>query len=205
MVISVVNYEMVEQVSLASAAYAKGVNEFIKAGLTAVTSDRVAPPRVGESPVSFECKVKDVITTGKRAAGAGYLVVCEIVMIHIKESVIHASSGKLDTRLLDAVGRMGDHWYCRAVSGMFEVKKPPIGKACIGVDKLPKAIRESKVLTGNDLGKLGSVESLPPVEAVKAYVVLPAATAEDYHRLAQARLLENKVEEAWKILLRSPH
>ena len=211
-VVSVVNYAMAEQVSLSSAEYPKGINEFVKAGLTAVPSMQVLPPRVGESPVSFECRVRQVIATGK-GAGAGNLVICEILLIHIKEEVMHA--GTIDTQLLDPVGRMGGDWYCRAKEGMFAIQKP-IGKRCMGVDNMPKHVRESPVLTGNDLGKLGNVEVLPAEEAVARYATHPEVSAirstskddfrtreEKYHQLAQRRLALNRVEEAWKILLQS--
>ena len=213
-VVSIVNYAMAEQVSLSSAEYPKGVNEFIKAGLTAVPSTQVLPPRVGESPVSFECRVRQVIATGK-GAGAGNLVICEILLIHIKKEVIQTGTDTIDTQLLDPVGRMGGDWYCRAKEGMFAIQKP-IGKQCIGVDNMPKHVRESQVLTGNDLGKLGNVEALPSAETVARYAARPEVSAirnatkddtrareEKYHQLAQRRLALGRVEEAWKILLQS--
>ncbi len=158
-VINMVTFQMVEQMSLASNAYPKGVNEFIKAGLTEISSERIRPPRVAESPVAFECTVKDVVPLGSQG-GAGNLVICDVLLMHVHREYLD-EKGHVDTTKLDLVGRMGGDWYCRASGpALFEVLKP--GKAlAIGIDQLPKHIRGSKVLSGNDLGKLGSLKSLP--------------------------------------------
>ena len=164
-VISMVNYSMVQQMSLASTEYDKGVNEFIKAGFTAVTSNKVLPPRVGEAPVSFECKVDRVIELGMEG-GAGNLVLARIALIHIDEKYLD-ERGRLDTTALDLVGRMGGNWYCRASGdALFEVAKPLLKKG-VGVDQLPESVRMSKVLSGNDLGKLGNQERLPTQEEIE--------------------------------------
>ena len=205
-VINAVNYAMVNQVSLASSEYAEGVNEFEKAGLTAIPSVRVKPFRVKESPVQFECRVKEVIATGHEG-GSGNLVICEILLIHIKESVLN-EAGKIDPNKIDLVARMGDDWYCRASgNSLFEVEKP-LMKTGIGVDQIPEEIRMSSILSGNDLGKLGNVEILPGNEEIDAYKKdldqtesITLKTEEQRHRFAKKLLREGKATEAWKALL----
>ena len=158
-VINVVNYPMVEQMSLASTAYDKGVNEFLKAGFTQVESEQVSPPRVGEAPVALECKVNQVIELGKEG-GAGNLVIAEVLLMHIREEYL-GEDGYLDTQKLDLVARMGDSWYCRASGeALFEIPKPLRAKG-IGVDSLPASVQHSNILTGNDLGRLGNQASFP--------------------------------------------
>ncbi|PRX57672.1 flavin reductase family protein [Flagellimonas meridianipacifica] len=157
-VINIVNHTIVEQMSLASTAYERGVNEFEKAGLTQIPSETVRPPRVGEAPVSFECKVQQTIELAEEP-GAGNLVIAKVERIHISEKYL--TDGQLDTKKLNLVGRMGGSWYVRASeSALFEIPKPIRTKG-IGVDALPKGIRESEVLTGNNLGRLGNLEALP--------------------------------------------
>ncbi len=157
--ISIVNYAIVEQMSLASTAYAKGIDEFVKAGLTPLKSDKIKPPRVMESPVSFECIVNEVVALGN-GPGGGNLVICEVVKIHIQNKYLD-SQGKLDTTTLDLVARMGGAWYTRSTSeSLFTIPKPLQTKG-IGVDSLPGHVQSSKVLTGNDLGRLGNTDSLP--------------------------------------------
>ncbi len=199
-VINIVNYSMVQQSSLASTEYPKGVNEFIKAGFTQVPSMLVKPPRVGESPVSFECKVLQVIKTGDQGA-AGNLVICEVILMHVKEDLVDAD-GKIDPFKLDAVSRMGGDWYCRAQGdALFKVPKP-LDKIAIGVDQLPEQIRNSKILTGNDLGILGNVENVPqPGNLTPAEQEIVALGSDAIHRLAQQYLLLGKLEDAWRVLL----
>ncbi len=201
-VINIVNYSMVQQASLASTEYPKGVNEFIKAGFTQVPSTMVKPPRVGESPVSFECKVLQVIKTGEQGA-AGNLVICEIILAHIKDEILD-TEGKIDPFKLDAVSRMGGDWYCRAQGdALFKVPKP-LDKIGIGIDQLPEQIRNSKILTGNDLGMLANVEIIPKenkqVLSNEEQAMITEGR-EAVHRLAQKYLQGGKVEEAWNILL----
>jgi len=163
-VINVVNHSMVEQVSLASAEYPKDVNEFQKAGLTEIASEKVKPPRVGESPVSFECKVNKVIPLGKEG-GAGNLVIAEVVLIHVHSRYLD-QSGTLDTSRLDLIGRMGSSWYTRASGeSLFQIAKPT-KKTAIGVDGLPSSVINSKILTGNNLGRLGNSDQLPDESTV---------------------------------------
>ncbi len=208
-VINVVNYAMVEQTSLASTEYEKGVNEFVKAGFTQVPSTLVKPPRVGESPVAFECKVLQIIETGSQG-GAGNLIICEVVLAHIKEDILD-EKGKIDTRKIDLVGRMGAEWYCRANGdALFEIPKPLLTKG-IGIDQLPEEIRNSLVLTGNNLGRLANVEKLPTpteianyqnteLQALKTHIK-PENYLLEKHRLAQKYLEQGKIQEAWVILL----
>jgi flavin reductase (DIM6/NTAB) family NADH-FMN oxidoreductase RutF len=203
-VINIVNYSMVQQASLASGEFPKGVNEFVKAGLTQVPSLFVSPPRVGESPASFECKVLQVIPTGDQGA-AGNLVICQVVLMHIKDEILDAD-GKIDPFKLDAVARMGGDWYCRANGeSLFRLPQPG-NKIGIGIDQLPEEIRKSKVLTGNDLGLLGSVQRFPGsdmINQVKTRAEFREAgkSPEKIHLLAKAYLKEGRLDEAWAILL----
>ena len=202
-VINVVNYSMVQQMSLASTEYPKGVNEFVKAGFTQVPSTLVKPPRVGESPAAFECKVLDVIKTGDQGA-AGNLIICEVVLMHLREDVLD-SEGKIDPNKMDAVARMGSDWYCRANGGaLFKVPKP-LDKIAIGIDQLPKEIRESKILTGNDLGMLANVEEIPQPDLTMSIEAQQAIEQGRHavHRLVHQYLLEGKVREAWNVLLKN--
>jgi flavin reductase (DIM6/NTAB) family NADH-FMN oxidoreductase RutF len=203
-VINMVNYDMVQQMSLASTEYPKGVNEFIKAGLTPVASSVVKPPRVDESPVSFECKVLQVIPTGTEG-GAGNLVICEVVMAHIKDEVLD-NEGRIDPFKLDSVARMGGDWYCRANGdALFKVPKP-LDKMAIGIDQLPDSIRLSTVLTGNDLALLASVESIPKITSDSLHTAPEIQKAKDkgtdaVHLLAKKYLTSGQVENAWVVLL----
>ncbi|MDG1789988.1 MAG: flavin reductase family protein [Flavobacteriaceae bacterium] len=205
-VINIVNYDMVQQMSLSSTEYPDGVNEFIKSGLTEVASDIVRPPRVQEAPVQFECKVNDVIALGNQG-GAGNLVIAEVVKLHIKETVLDAD-GKIDANKIDAVARMGGNWYNRSREGMFEVIKP-IKTRGIGVDALPKSIKNSKILSGNDLGVLGNSEKIPTSSEVKEYLNLEAEKSVDIQtsnkdniqKQAQNMLQKGNVLEAFKLLL----
>lgn len=206
-VINIVNYDLVQQASLSSTEYAKGVNEFVKAGLTAIPSEKIRPSRVQESPVQLECIVREVIELGTQG-GAGNLVICEIVMIHIAEEILDPETRMIDQNKIDLVARMGGDWYCRASgNAMFKVAKPLLTIG-IGVDALPENIRNSKILTGNHLGQLGNVEKLPSKDEVDAYsksgaieALKKAKPEADLHGIAADLLTNGKVEEAWKVLL----
>lgn len=205
-VINVVNYDMVHQMSLASTAYAKGVNEFEKAGFSMLASEKVKPFRVAESPVQFECKVTNVFALGEEG-GAGNMIVCEVVKVHIQEDVLD-DDGKIDQHKIDLVARAGGSFYSRAKEGFFEIPKP-IATLGIGVDAIPEHIRNSNVLTGNDLGILGNSEAMPTPEEVKTYMKeakeacphIEKASIEDMHKKAQDYLKKGNVAIAWKILL----
>ncbi len=193
-VINIVNYAMVQQTSLASCEYPKGVSEFDKAGFTAVPSDIVKPFRVKESPVQLECIVKQIIETGKEG-GAGNLVVCEMVKMHINDSLLN-EDGDIDYKKIDLVARMGKDYYCRANgSAVFEVEKPNT-KLGIGIDALPGEIKQSTILSGNDLGMLANVTQIPAID--NTYVYTPNI---DIHNDAKKVLKQNNVQEAWQILL----
>lgn len=207
-VISVVNYDIVQQVSLASTEYGDGVNEFVKSGLTPVESDVVKPFRVAESPVQFECKVNDIIHLGD-GGGAGNLVICEVVKIHINEAVLD-ENGAIDQHKIDLVSRMGGNWYSRANMGMFEVPKPLVILG-IGVDNIPDFIKESGFFSGNDLGMLGNIEALPTKEEITTFVnesfevkaILSADDIEKVYQKAKEYLNKEEVIEAWMLLLAS--
>jgi flavin reductase (DIM6/NTAB) family NADH-FMN oxidoreductase RutF len=202
-VINIVTYAMVEQVSLASCEYPKGVNEFIKAGLTQVASDVVRPPRVAESPVAFECKVNQVMELGTGGA-AGNLVICEVLRMHINDAVLDPD-GRINPMKLDAVARMGGDFYLRAQGeSIFTVPKPN-EKLGIGMDALPESIRKSEVLTGNDLAKLANTERLPDYAGLAGNTTefLEARKQGNHavHALAQSALRKGEVSMAWQILL----
>ncbi len=197
-VINIVNYNMVHQMSLASSPYPKGISEFEKAGFTAIASDIVKPMRVKESPVQMECKVFEV-----KEIGNCNLVMCEIVKIHIDETILGAN-GLIDQQKIDLVARMGGNWYCRAHGdALFEIEKP-ITTIGIGVDTIPVNIRNSEVLTGNNLGQLGNIEVLPTPEEITKYNTehkTSFANETEKHLYAKALLNLNQVKEAWCVLL----
>lgn len=197
-VINIVNYDMVHQMSLASSPYEKGISEFEKAGFTAIPSELVKPMRVKESPVQLECKVFEL-----KEIGNCNLVFCEVVKIHINESVLDDKQ-MIDQQKIDLVARMGGNWYCRAHGdALFEIEKP-ITTIGIGVDNIPESIKNSHVLTGNNLGQLGNIETLPSMEEIERYNKehhLTFDTEEQKHRYAKTLLDMSRVKEAWCILL----
>jgi len=210
-VINVVNYAMVQQASLSSTEYPKGVNEFEKSGFTPIKSELVKPFRVKESPVQMECKVNQIIELGNQG-GAGNLVICEIVLVHIDENILDANKN-IDPNKIDLVSRMGGNWYCRASGdAIFEVTKP-IATLGIGVDNIPATIRNSKVLSGNNLGQLGNIEKLPSSEevidfknsAIKDLITQfgkdPQQLHYQLHLKAKEYLDKGMVMEGWKTLL----
>lgn len=205
-VINMVNFGIVEQMSLASTEYSRGVNEFLKAGLTMVPSERIRPPRVGESPISFECKVTDIQPLGEEG-GAGNLVICEVLLMHVNDDILD-EHGHIDPYRLDAVARLGENYYCRVTAdSIFEIPKP-LRTHGIGIDQLPEDIRTSPVLTGNELARLANVESLP-VRDEKIQRELAAlfsnVTDSDLpgrmHVMASGLLARGEVERAWQCLL----
>lgn len=189
-VIGTVNFPIVQQISLASTEYGNGVNEFIKSGLTMKDSDLVQPKLIEECPVNFECKVLEIKSLGDQG-GAGNLIICEVQKIHIREEYLN-EEGNLDQQKLDMVARLGGNWYSRSnENNLFEVPKPLVTKG-IGFDLLPDAIKLSKVFTGNDLGMLANVEVLPSENC---------HADENIHKKAQELLINNNIEEAWKVLI----
>lgn len=197
-VINIVNFSMVHQMSLASSPYPKGVNEFEKAGFTPIPSELVKPMRVKESPVQLECKVFEL-----KEIGNCNLVMCEIVKIHIDESVLGANN-LIDQQKIDLVARMGGNWYCRAHGdALFEIEKP-ITTIGIGIDVIPVNIKNSHILTGNNLGQLGNIEVLPTTEEILAYNTehKTSFTSDvEKHTYAKTLLDLNQVKEAWCVLL----
>ncbi|HXU27810.1 MAG TPA: flavin reductase family protein [Bacteroidia bacterium] len=201
-VLNIVNYNMVQQMSLASSPYAKGVDEFEKAGFTKLASQSIKPFRVAEAPVTMECRVTEVKELGEKG-GAGNLIFCEVQLIHIKEEVLDAH-GKIDQQKIDLVARMGGNWYCRAHGdALFEIEKP-ITTLGIGVDTIPAEIKNSKILSGNNLGQLGNVEHLPTAEEIAAYKTANSkhfTSKDELHQYVKTLLEANKVADAWKVLL----
>ena len=205
-VINVVNYNMVQQTSLSSTEYGLGVNEFEKAGFTMQPSDIVKPFRVKEAPVQFECRVNDIIPLGAEG-GAGNLVLCEVLKMHIDESVLDAN-GNIDQHKIDLVSRLGGNWYSRSADGLFEVEKP-LTTLGVGVDAIPKFVKTSKIFEGNDLGKLGNTQTLPTTEEIDIFVkqsfeikgVLSADDEDTKLMKAKEYLDDNRIADAWKVLL----
>jgi flavin reductase (DIM6/NTAB) family NADH-FMN oxidoreductase RutF len=212
-VINVVTYDMVHQASLASTEYGKGVDEFVKAGFTAIASDLVKPMRVKESPVQLECSVKQTIPLGTEG-GAGILVICEILKIHVSESV--TTNDKIDQHKIRLVGRLGENWYTKAFDeALFEVPKP-LTTLGIGIDALPEYLKGSNVFTGNDLGMMGNIERYPSyeqaitaiqqVDGISEFInnhVSNSSVDKEYyiHNLAKKYLSFNQVELAVSIMV----
>jgi flavin reductase (DIM6/NTAB) family NADH-FMN oxidoreductase RutF len=202
-VINVVTYDMVHQMSLASSEYPKGVNEFLKTGFTPEASKTVRPHRVKESPVNLECKVNEIVELGN-GGGAGNLIICEVTWMHINDDFLN-ENGSINQKKIDLVSRMGGNWYCRANGdALFEIEKP-LTTLGIGVDAIPLPIRNSKVLTGNNLGQLGNIETLPTKKEIEIYIEtnseLLNLNESNLHQHAKNLLDKNLVREAWLTLL----
>lgn len=208
-VINIVDYDMVQQTSLASCEFPKGINEFIKAGFTAQKATLVQPPMVKESKVKLECKVLEVKPLGTQG-GAGNLIICEVLCMHIDESILD-DTGKIDQTKLHHVARLGGDWYAKIdETNLFKVAKPNT-QLGIGVDALPKSIRQSKILTGNNLGQLANVHEMPFVDPafnddklkniIQYFSINPDDMDKELHRYAKELLDEGKVAEAWQVLL----
>ena len=208
-VINIVTYDMVQQTSLASCEYPKGTNEFTKAGFTEVPGTLVKPPMVKESKVNLECKVIEVKPLGTEG-GAGNLVICEVLRMHIDDSLLDVNQ-KMDQRKIHHVARLGADWYCVVnEQNLFQVEKPNT-QLGIGIDQLPKAIQESKILSGNNLGQLANLQETPVIDPsfedphltqiIQYYSVSPAEMEKELHSYAKKLLDEGKTLEAWQILL----
>lgn len=210
-VINLVDYSMVQQMSLASSPYDPNVDEFIKSGLTPIKSETVKPFRVKESPVQLECEVIEIKELGQEG-GSGNLIICKILRMHVSDHILDDNQ-MIDQEKLDLVARMGGDWYCRTdKNSMFEIKKPITTKG-IGFDQIPKEILQSSILTGNDLGKLGSIESIPDETAVNDFKLVElsdlfieleddASSLEiELHKKAKLFLEDNNLDDAWKTLL----
>jgi flavin reductase (DIM6/NTAB) family NADH-FMN oxidoreductase RutF len=208
-VINIVSYDMVRQTSLASCEYAKGVDEFEKAGFTKEKSQTVRPPMVKEAKAKLECKVLEIKSLGE-SGGAGQLVICEVVCLHIDDALLDENK-KFDQRKLELVARLGGDWYCKVTPEvLFQVEKPNT-KLGIGIDALPEAVRHSRFLTGNHLGQLANVNEMPVIlpsfddehlkNIVQYFSVNPSEMEKEVHLYAARLLDEGKVEEAWQVLL----
>jgi flavin reductase (DIM6/NTAB) family NADH-FMN oxidoreductase RutF len=208
-VINIVDYEMIYQTSLASCEFPKGINEFEKAGFTAEPATIVKPPMVKESKVNMECIVLEVKTLGT-GGGAGNLVICEVLLMHIDESILNEKK-HIDQTKINHVARLGGDWYCRVdKTNLFEIEKPNI-KIGMGVDALPPPIRNSKILTGNDLGQLANVDNMPFIDPAfddenlktifQYFSVNPEEMEKELHMYAKTLLEQHKVQEAWQVLL----
>ncbi len=208
-VINVVDYEMIQQVSLSSCEYPKEVDEFIKSGFTKKASLLVRPPRVNESPVQMECKVLEVKPLGSEG-GAGNLIICEVIMMHINEKILD-EKGYINQKKLNHVARLGGNWYAKiSADNLFEVEKPNV-ELGIGFDNLPEAIKTSKILTGNHLGQLANVHKMQVIDPAfeddklknifQYFSVDPEDMEKELHLYAAELLDSGKVSEAWQVLL----
>lgn len=208
-VINIVDYDMVQQMSLASCEYPKGTNEFVKAGFTEEKASMVQPPMLKESKIKMECKVLEVKPLGNEG-GAGNLVICEVLCMHIDENILDENN-KIDQTKITHIARLGGDWYCKAdANSLFKVAKPNTALG-IGIDVLPEAIRKSNILTGNDLGQLANVHEMPMIDPsfnddklkniIQYFSIDPAEMEKELHRYAQQLLEHGNVTAAWQILL----
>ena len=208
-VINIVTYDMVQQTSLASCEFPKEVNEFTKAGFTAIAATKVKPPMVKESKVQLECKVLEIKALGNEG-GAGQLVICEVLVMHIDDSLLDENK-KMDQRKINHVARLGGDWYCKVdETNLFQVAKPNT-QLGIGIDSLPPSIRNSKYLSGNDLGQLANVQEIPAIEPsfddthlkqiIQYYSINPEEMEKELHLYAQKLLVAGNVAAAWQVLL----
>lgn len=208
-VINMVTYDMVQQVSLASCEYPEDVNEFIKAGFTEESATLIRPPMVKESKVKMECKVLEVKPLGHEG-GAGNLVICEVLRMHMDDSLFNEEH-KLDQRKIEHVARLGGDWYCRVnETNLFRVEKPNT-QLGIGVDALPPAVRNSSFLSGNDLGQLANVHAYPEIEPsfddahlkqiIQYYSINPPEMEKELQLYAKKLLAAGNVHAAWQVLL----
>lgn len=205
-VVNIANYDMVQQLSLSSTEYGDGVDEFIKSGFTKLESDKIKPFRVAESPVQMECKVNDIIALGDQG-GAGNLIICEVIKIHISKEILNDNGG-IDQHKIDLIARMGGNWYTRATAGMFEVEKP-LTTLGIGVDMIPNEAKKSGVFSGNDLGILGNVEVVPSSSEITEFIDQnpdikewkAQKNSELIYKKAKEFLDQNDVSSAWKAML----
>jgi flavin reductase (DIM6/NTAB) family NADH-FMN oxidoreductase RutF len=209
-VINMVDYSMVQQMSLSSCEYPKGVDEFIKAGFTKEAATMVKPPMVKEAKIKLECKINEVKSLGDQG-GAGQLVIAEVLCMHIDDSILNAEGTMIDQTKLELVARLGGDWYCKVNNdNLFKVAKPNTALG-IGIDAIPESIKNSSILTGNHLGQLGNVNELPSIDPafhddqlkniIQYYSINPNEMEQELHKYAAELLNQEKVQEAWQILL----
>jgi len=208
-VINIVTYDMVQQVSLASCEFPKEVSEFIKTGFTEQPATLVKPPMVKESHIKLECKVNEIKPLGTEG-GAGNLVICEVLVMHIDDSLLDENKRPIQQKI-HHIARLGANWYCKVdESNLFEVEKPNV-KLGIGIDSLPATVKNSKILTGNHLGQLANVHEMPVIDPafdddhlkqiIQYYSINPEEMEKELHTYAQKLLNTGKVQEAWQVLL----
>jgi flavin reductase (DIM6/NTAB) family NADH-FMN oxidoreductase RutF len=208
-VINIVDYGMVHQISLASCEYPKGINEFLKTGFTQQPATLIKPPMVKESKVKMECNVIEIKPLGDKA-GAGNLIICEVLRMHIDYNILDEKK-MIDQRKLHHVARLGGNWYSKVnEQSLFQVEKPNT-QLGIGIDALPEQIKNSKILSGNNLGQLGNVHDLPTVDPAfhddklknifQYYAVNPDEMEKELHVYAKELLDAGKINEAWQVLL----
>ncbi|PJE46650.1 MAG: flavin reductase [Sediminibacterium sp.] len=209
-VINIVDYSMVQQMSLSSCEYPKGTDEFIKAGFTKETATMVQPPMVKEAKIKLECKINEVKSLGEQG-GAGQLVIAEVLCMHIDDAILNEEGTMIDQTKLELVARLGGDWYCKVDShNLFKVAKPNTALG-IGIDAIPSSIKNSSILTGNHLGQLGNVNELPSIDPafhddrlkniIQYYAINPNEMEQELHKYAAELLNQEKVQEAWQILL----
>jgi flavin reductase (DIM6/NTAB) family NADH-FMN oxidoreductase RutF len=209
-VINIVDYSMVQQMSLSSCEYPKGVDEFIKAGFTKEAATIVKPPMVKEAKIKLECKINEVKSLGDQG-GAGQLVIAEVLCMHIDDAILNAEGTMIDQTKLELVARLGGDWYCKVNSdNLFKVAKPNTALG-IGIDAIPESIKSSSILTGNHLGQLGNVNELPSIDPsfhddrlkniIQYYSINPNEMEQELHKYAAELLNQGMVQEAWQILL----
>jgi flavin reductase (DIM6/NTAB) family NADH-FMN oxidoreductase RutF len=198
-VINICDFDIVQQVSLSSHEYASGVNEFEKAGFTMEKATMVAPPMVKEAKIKLECEVLEIKALGKKG-GAGNLVICEVLCIHVDDNILNAERSMIDPHKIQQVARLGGDWYCLVdEQNLFKIDKTPVQPG-MGIDALPAYIRENPSFSGNELGKLAAVPAIPSIDHNNSYSIMDESQLTHY---AKALLKEQKVQEAWQILLRS--
>ena len=208
-VINMVDFDMVQQISLASCEYPKEINEFLKAGFTEEKSLLVKPPMVKESKIKLECIVKEIKPLGTEA-GAGNLVIAEVLVMHIADEILD-SANKIDQQKMMHIARLGGDWYCKVTAeNLFKVAKPNT-QLGIGIDALPAGIKNSKILTGNHLGQLANVAEFPTANPgfstenlkniMQYYSIDPAELEVEIHQYAKELLDEGNVADAWQVLI----
>ncbi|MCX6209078.1 MAG: flavin reductase family protein [Bacteroidetes bacterium] len=207
--INICDYDMVQQMSVASCDYPKGVDEFEKSGFTKQASSIIKPPLVAEAKIKFECKVIEVKSLGENK-GAGQLVIAEVLMMYVDESILTDDKQSIDQTKINLIARLGGDWYCQTKNNLFKVPKPNI-KLGIGVDALPQSIRTSKILSGNDLGILANIDEMPVINAsfedeklkniVQYFSINPQSMEKEIHLYVKELLQQNEVEKAWQVLL----
>jgi flavin reductase (DIM6/NTAB) family NADH-FMN oxidoreductase RutF len=211
-VINIANYELAGQMVLSSGEYSDEINEFELAGLETEASVKVKAPRVKGAPAHFECKVREIIPMGEHG-GAANLIICEVIHLHLNENVFN-EEGKVDPYKVDNVARLGRIWYTRAREGLYQMGAPRGDQSHMGYGRLPESLLKSRYLTGNELAMLAGTSYMPTEEEIKMvkestgmqeiyekYAAHPEELQSKVHNLAKTLIHDNKIEEAWRVLL----